>query len=117
MLKAVSVWYGIQVALLHPQVKNIFSSPRVLKEKVSKEERKYNGHKIYRYVKYHVINKDELETVLHGKGEFHRKALIWYVTGHWRQYKNGNSTFIQGYWKGALRATKKTEVRDREIAI
>jgi hypothetical protein len=47
--------------------------------------------------------------------------MIWYVTGHWREYKKtGKRIFIQGYWKGALRDMKSTafqnlEPREREL--
>ena len=44
-----------------------------------------------------------------------RHAQIWYVTGHWRQYKSGKRVFIQGYWKGALRETKNSDTREREM--
>ena len=111
------VWYSVQVALLHPQIKEVFSHPRKIKEKIPKAEWKANGQKTYRYVKYHVIQSEELEDMVFGKGERHRHALCWYVTGHWRHYKSGKTAFIKGFWKGALRATKKAETRNREIPV
>jgi hypothetical protein len=55
------------------------------------------------------------------KRGFIRRSMIWYVTGHWREYKKtGKRIFIQGYWKGALRDMKSTafqnlEPREREL--
>ncbi len=110
-------WYGIEVAMLHPTVKDIFLHPTVKKDKIPKKDRAEYGHKIYRYVKHHYIQTDELNDAIYGKGShsFNRKALIWYVSGHWREYKTGKKIFIQPYWKGALRATKKAAPRNREI--
>ncbi len=112
-------WYGIQVALLHPMLKEVFRHPRT--------ERVYNPgtvksgkHKrITRYVKTHVINADEIRQAAAGTGqEYTRHTLIWYVIGHWRRYANGKKVFIQPYWKGALRHLKMDiEGRDREIVI
>ena len=39
--------------------------------------------------------------VLHG-------SPAWYVIGHYRHYKNGKTGWVNGYWKGALRETKKS---------
>ena len=113
--KAMGIWYGVQVALLHPTIKEVFSHPHTIKERIPKEERKNYGHKIYRYVKQHIISNDDVNTIIHGK--FQRHALVWYVTGHWRKCKSGKITFIQGYWKGALRETKKADVRERELVV
>lgn len=112
-------WYGIEVAMLHPTVKELFVHPKVRKEKISKKNRAEYGHKVYRYVKHHYITDDDLNDAIYGKEShpFNRKALIWYVSGHWREYKTGKKVFIQPYWKGALRATKKAEPRNREIVI
>ena len=49
--------------------------------------------------------------------KINRKCLCWYVIGHWREYKNGNKIFIQGYWKGALRNAKKNYDDGRERII
>ena len=112
-------WYGIEIAMLHPTVKEVFVHPKVKKEKISKKDRAEYGHKVYRYVKHHYTTDDELNDAIYGKEShpFNRKALIWYVSGHWREYKTGKKVFIQPYWKGALRATKKAEPRNREIVI
>ena len=110
-------WYGVQIAMLHPVIKEVFARPQTIKERVPKDERKDYGQKVYRYVKHHIVNSDELDRKLYGKGEFHRHALIWYVTGHWRNYKNGKTTFVQGYWKGALRETKQADARKRELVV
>ena len=114
----VSTWYGIEIAMLHPTVKEIFQHPKMKKERISKAERKDNDNKVYRYVRHHYIKTDELETAIYGKHSINRKALIWYVTGHWREYrKTGKKIFIQPYWKGALRETKQAKPRNREIIL
>ena len=88
------------------------------KERISKAERKNNDNKVYRYVRHHYIKTDELETAIYGKHSINRKALIWYVTGHWREYrKTGKKIFIQPYWKGALREAKQAKPRNREIIL
>lgn len=113
-----STWYGIEIAMLHPTVKEIFQHPKIKKERISKAERKDNDNKVYRYVRHHYIKTDELETAIYGKHSINRKALIWYVTGHWREYrKTGKNIFIQPYWKGALRETKQAKPRNREIIL
>lgn len=114
-----STWYGIQIALLHPTVKEIFQKPqRIPLSNARKREYEKKKNKI-RYIKRHVIKDKELKELIHGKsGNYSRHALIWYVTGHWRTYKNGNKVFIQPYFKGALRESKKIgEIREREIVI
>lgn len=112
-------WYGAEVAMLHPTVCEVFSHPIIKKEKLSRQERKTDRQKIYRYVKHHYINTTELNDAIYGKNthSINRKALIWYVSGHWREYKTGKKIFIKPYWKGALRKTKTAEPRNRELVI
>ena len=116
---ALQTWYGIEIAMLHPVVKEIFVHPVINKERLSKQERKVNNQKIYKYIKHHYVQTDELNDAIYGTEahSYNRKALIWYVSGHWRKYKTGKRVFIQPYWKGALRATKRAEPRNREILI
>lgn len=114
-----STWYGIQIALLHPKVKEVFQKPqRIPINKSQKKECERKCIKI-KYIKKHVIKNKELKELIHGKnGNYSRHALIWYVTGHWRTYRNGNKVFIQPYFKGALRETKKLQSeREREIIL
>lgn len=46
----------------------------------------------------------------------YRKPL-WHVTGHWRHYKSGKVTFVQGYWKGSERDNPDINVAPVEISI
>ena len=116
-----STWYGIQIALLHPTVKEIFKNPKsepveVIIKKKNKKPRK----RIVRYMKKHVIKVDDIEEALYGGKDkkFERHTLVWYVIGHWRNYKNGKKIFIQPYWKGALREMKMNlDEREREIIL
>jgi hypothetical protein len=65
------------------------------------------------------MNATDIKNAFEKRG-FVRKSMIWYVTGHWREYKSGKRIFIQGYWKGALRHSKddvipNLEPREREL--
>lgn len=114
-----STWYGIQIALLHPTVKEVFQKPQRIP--IGKSQKKeYERKKIkIKYIKRHIIKDKEMKELIHGKaGSYSRHALIWYVTGHWRTYKSGKKVFIQPYFKGALRETKKLQSeREREIFL
>ncbi len=114
-----ATWYGIQIALLHPTVQEVFRHPKT--ERVFSGEPKAQGKRkrVTRYVKKHVINADEVRNAAGGTGqEYTRHTLVWYVIGHWRNYANGKKVFIQPYWKGALRHLKMDlDGREREIII
>lgn len=116
-----ATWYGIQIALLHPTVRDVFRNPaRIPTEKSNKKAKNHGKRPPVRYIKKHIITPNELEELVYGVScskSFRRKALIWYVIGHWRTYKNGRKVFIQPYWKGALRDTNKNRSREREIII
>lgn len=119
MLEALETWYGLQIALLHPSVKEVFLNPQNTKRSQLNEHMNKNSKKKIKYVKKHIVNADDLKRKIHGESKsFQRKALIWYVTGHWRTYKNGSKVFINPYFKGALRETKKlSSIREREIVL
>jgi len=111
-------WYGIQIALLHPTVKEVFRNPRTAILKDSKTDKKRKKNKV-RYIKEHIINAEELDKLIYGESDkrtIKRHALVWYVIGHWRTLKNGNTIFVKPYWKGALRELKKP-MPERERVI
>lgn len=114
-----SCWYGIQIALLHPIVKDVFAHP--IKERAYSDEPNKGGGKrrVVRYVKKHVVNAEEIiKRLTSDDGKFTRHTFCWYVIGHWRKYRNGKKIFIQPYWKGALRHLKEDkDGRDREIVM
>ncbi len=114
------VWYGVQIALLHPLVKDIFLNPATVVD-TSANKRVSNGKKgkkrPLRYIKRHILNAEELKKRIHRDGNFQRHTLVWYVMGHWRKYADGRKIFIQPYWKGALRDLKNSEIREREIVL
>jgi len=114
----ITAWYGIQIALLHPTVKEMFRNPRTTILKDSETDKKRSKSKV-RYVKEHIINADELDKLLYGESDkrtIKRHALVWYVIGHWRTLRNGKIVFVKPYWKGALRELKKPiPEREREI--
>ena len=117
-------WYGIQIALLHPIVKYVFENPRRVKNQDYRKAKTSTLRKnIVKYIKYHSINVEEIEEAIYGKvncidgkRKLNRRALVWYVVGHWRTYKNGKKIFVQPYWKGALKELKKA-IPDRERQI
>ena len=113
---AIETLYAIECALLNPVILNVFNRRTTTMPISSGKQTKHNKRATIRYVKKHYITADEIHEELKSHG-FTRKALVWYVTGHWREYKNGKRIFIQGYWKGALRKSKEGEIRDRELIM
>lgn len=114
------LWYGIQIALLHPQLKLLFQKP--VREKIYTRKGKGRDRKrVVKYVRKHYITPEDIDEALYGHGhrDFERKTMAWYVIGHWRQYKNGTRKFINGYWKGPLREMKRNldGGRVRQLAI
>ena len=119
--QCLETWYGIQVSLLHPTVKDVFRKPRTAPKQDSKTNQKKN-HKPpkIRYIREHIVNATELAESAFGKSEdgktINRKSLVWYVIGHWRVYENGKKVFVKPYFKGALRdAGLPVDPREREI--
>jgi hypothetical protein len=111
-------WYGIQIALLHPKVREVFAHPKTEKEEGENRPSKKKRKRAVRYIKKHIVGTEELETKIYGESKKKRHALVWYVIGHWRTYKNGTKVFVRPYWKGELRELKMNlEDREREIAI
>lgn len=101
------VWYSLQIALLHPEIKTVFQNPK--REKIYTRQGSGKDRKrIVKYVRKHYITAEDIDEALYGHGhrDFERKTMAWYVIGHWRQYKNGTRKFINGYWKGPLREIK-----------
>jgi len=112
----ISTWYGIQIALLHPTVKEIFNKPQRTTYNIKEAKVKHKSKRKVRYIKRHVLDAARLEKLIHGEGKINRRALIWPVIGHWRTLKSGKKIFIQPYWKGELKEMKKAaEERERII--
>lgn len=96
------MWHGIQLALLHPQTKEVFANPQKVKERRKAKEDGKKKRETW-YVRRHVINGEDMK---HTMREIQRHCQCWYVIGHWRHYKNGRTVYIDGYWKGPMRETK-----------
>ena len=113
----IPVWYGIQVSLLNPAIKEVFDTHTNPKYAMvdNKKDRKGKTKTKIRYVKRLNMSEDVFEEAL--THSYVRTKLCWYVTGHWREYTSGKRVFIQGYWKGALRDTKNADIREREIVF
>lgn len=111
-------WYSVQIMLLHPQLKTVFNHPTKMKVKDTITRKQTNGRRITKYVKRHAITLDSIDDAMKISDKtINRKTLAWWVIGHYRTYKNGTKKFIQGYWKGPLRSTKRNydEIRERII--
>ena len=116
----IPVWYGIQVGLLNPVIKEVFDSNCNKKFAIvdHKKDRKGKVKTKIKYIKRVRITDDVFENLI--TRSYIRKRLCWYVTGHWRNQatKDGHKRiFIQGYWKGVARETKKGNIRDREMVL
>lgn len=109
-----NTWYAIQIALLHPDIKEVFQRP--MKVPVHNRRTKSVNKRKTQYIKVHRVDIDDIEKITHEKGTINRKCLVWYVIGHWREYKNGKKVFIQGYWKGKLRNIKMN-IDERERVV
>ena len=116
-------WYGIQIALLHPDVKAVFRNPQRVKElKNANSKKKNEKRRKVKYVRKHILELSELEKSAHTNeaSKYKRRCLVWYVIGHWRKYKSGKKVFIKPFWKGVLRNVKSAsdvEPRDRELTF
>ena len=127
-------WYGIQIALLHPIIKQVFSKPQRAAQTKSKPRKNAKKKKqtTVTYTKQHNMRSIDLDDYFYGQAQqttagqnlgtgtkIKRQALLWYVIGHWRNKGKPNQKFIQGFWKGALRNLKQDMPepnRKREIA-
>lgn len=110
---ALWAWYGVQIAMLHPEIKTVFSHPKLRVHEIESSGKK-RKRKV-KYIRTHYVSISELEAI---KKEAVKKSCpAWYVSGHWRHYKNGNTIFIAPYWKGVMRDFKirMDEARDREV--
>lgn len=118
---AITAFYSINAALLNPVIMEVYNNKtsRIPDRSVTAKKATKRGK--IRYIKRHLISMIDIDKAFEKRG-FIRHSMIWYVTGHWREYQNGKRIFIQGYWKGALRHMKNTmfqnlEPRERELVI
>ena len=118
--RSITAFYSVNAALLNPVIVDVYNNKtsRIPDRSITAKKPSKRGK--IRYIKRHLITVDDVDKAFEKKG-FQRHTMIWYVTGHWREYsKTGKRIFIQGYWKGALRNMKDTafhnlEPRDREL--
>lgn len=107
------VWYAIQLLLLHPQIVKSDILKRDRKVKVSDSTLQVNKSRKRKacYVKRETVNTD-----IFNSREFTRKTMCWYVIGHYRKHRDGR-VWVNGYWKGPLRDTKKNHDEGRERVL
>lgn len=110
---SITAFYSVNAALLNPVIVDVYNNKtsRIPDRSVTAKKPSKRGK--IRYIKRHFMTVDDVDKAFEKRG-FVRKAMIWYVTGHWREYKSGKKVFIQGYWKGALRNMKDTVFKDLE---
>lgn len=118
-IEIMAPWYGLQVLWLHPRKDVIIREGReTLPQKAVNPKHKNKKRNTIKYIRRIYINTKELQTPIKQdrSHEQTRRTMLWYVIGHWREYRNGKRTFIQGYWKGPMRDLKSAEpdVRKRE---
>ena len=111
---AIDVWYTAQILLLNPIIEikyktTVFENPLIFKN------RGKNKKQPKKYIKQITFNLDDVQ-ICNAKNKKEYKEPIWWVQGHWREYKNGKRIFVQGYWKGPERYKKVlSEPREREF--
>lgn len=114
--QCLGLWYILQYSLLVPLIREYISKTKISDPRYkTSTKRKFTEYRInFTKIKRNIAinpHKDSPEA----KGHTIKKP-IWYVTGHWREYKNGKRVFIQGYWKGPEREIGEIDIpRMREI--
>ena len=123
LCSTLGIWYGIQIALLHPLTKSTFSKPGVRQYRTPDSNENCKKRNKVKYIKTHVVTASAVDSALFGDEggscakPMNRRKLLWYEVGHWRNYKDGRSLFVRPYWKGALRYVKGIgDDRERTIA-
>lgn len=119
---SLNIWYAIEVSLLNPLIDYRTVKNQVVERAKTRNGKKKHGSQKIKYYKTIYIEGESLDQFFeeqkNEKGEIHRHCLMWYVTGHWRQYKDGKRIFIQGYWKGEGRFSGiEAQTRDRELVL
>lgn len=111
-------WLSIQTILLDPVIK-----PRIKEQRCdisniikSNNKRKKQPKK---YVKRITIGdiSDILAEAKEKRG-YNIKEDKWYVVGHYRNYKSGKRTWVNGYWKGKHKNdAMNIEPRERKLVL
>jgi len=118
------IWFVVNACLLNPMIKETVKATTsvIVEERPKKQEKKNKKSKPpkKKYVRqicidFNDIDKHAVETTDRTKSKHTIHCPVWYVTGHWREYKSGRKVFIQGYWKGIARGYKNSEPRERDI--
>ena len=112
-------WYSIQIALLHPTLKDMFSHPTkniIYDANAAKKNKNKKKKRITRYVQHHNITESDFDKATIDR-TFNRKTPVWYVIGHWRTYKTSKKVFVNGYLKGELREIKMNLDEGRQRVI
>ena len=121
-LGTLNIWYAIQVSLLNPLIDyRTVNNQTVVPQTKTRNGKKKTPAKV-KYYKTIYIEEETIDQFFeeqkNEKGEINRHCLMWYVTGHWRKYKNGKRIFIHGYWKGEGRFSGvEAETRQRELVL
>lgn len=117
------IWYGVQMSLLNPKTVKVYNQARKHPFKVEEKEHTENGKRKVLYVKHYYVPVEDIENLEQYEKLPVRKVRcnLWYVIGHYRKCKNGEVTFIKGYWKGRDRnivgSVENYDARERDISI
>lgn len=130
-LYALGLWYGLQKSLLKPvTIRNSSREKRIVHIRKpedrpipKKPDTSKNKDSNRTKIKYYKRETNLEYTYVYNEGvtknEYRRHCKKWYVTGHFRHYKDGKIIFIDGYWKGPERNDEYLAVnaRKRELVL
>lgn len=105
-------WYGVQIAMLHPYTRYVYTDYTETffkREGLTKEQKKY----VQRYIRTINLSGDVVAREI----KSHKHCPIWYVVGHYRQYKSGQRSFVKPHFRGAARHLGRVLLRDRVVDI
>lgn len=109
-------WYGIQLSLLHPRIRTIYTNGKYSSSSREIDPHDYNTRRKIRYVRKHIINTNDFNQLFEAdEKKFNRKTIAWYVIGHWRKTSNSEKgkVFINGHWRGPMREIKNNTTPNR----
>lgn len=115
MTHFLDIWYGIQLALLNPVTEQIFQRARENPISTKKNKVGKGKHRKVVYTKKYVIRAEDIDKTYEERRKNNMSCPLWYVVGHWREYKNGQRIFIKGYWKGPERGRFMNKTMDSEM--
>lgn len=114
-----TAWLIIQLSLIHPEINKIITNKKHEQNSNFDEVKTYNKSPVKKIkaIKNKYINYTINENTIKEVKEISRHTNVWFVSGHYRRYKNGKTIFIQPYWKGPLKDIKMPEPIKAKLEI